>query len=177
MNRQIKDKYFDNGLRQYLSKDYYYVGVMVGVAMLQNGQMPAFIDDSIIQEVLSPNKSGNPCVSEMQAGLEMLGILSALRQLPMLIHLLRPDSQHKINVPKLLQILKPKFSEEGSNALKHEKEVYQLFVRYVREVASGRRSCGERPLELCHILEFLTGASEEPVLGFGMDPLLNLFFL
>lgn len=170
MNRQIKDKYFDNGLRHYLSKDYYYVGVMVGVAMLQNGQMPAFINDSILQEVLSPNKSGNPCVSEMQAGLEMLGILSALRQLPMLIHLLRPDSQHKINVPKLLQILKPKFSEEGSNALKHEKEVYQLFVRYVREVASGRRSCGERHLELCHILEFLTGASEEPVLGFGMDP-------
>ena len=86
MNRQMKDKYFDNGLRQYLSKDYYYVGVMVGVAMLQNGQMPAFIDDSILQEVLSPNKSGNACVSEMQAGLEMLGMLSALQQLPMLVH-------------------------------------------------------------------------------------------
>ena len=39
MNRQMKEKYFDNGLRQYLSKDYYYIGVMVGVAMLQNGQM------------------------------------------------------------------------------------------------------------------------------------------
>ena len=56
MNRQMKDKYFDNGLRQYLSKDYYYVGVMLGVAMLQNGQMPAFIDDSILREVLSPKK-------------------------------------------------------------------------------------------------------------------------
>ena len=71
---------------------------MVGVAMLQDGQMPAFIDDSILQEVLSLNKSSNPCVSEMQAGLEMLGMLSALQQLPMLIHLLRPDSQHKVNV-------------------------------------------------------------------------------
>ena len=78
--------------------------------MLQNGQMPAFIDDSILQEVLSPNKISNPCVSEMQAGLEMLGILSAHRQLSMLIDLLRPDSQHKINVPRLLQILKPKVS-------------------------------------------------------------------
>ena len=56
MSRQMRDKYFDNGLRQYRSKDYYYVGVMVGVAMLQNGQMPAFIDDTILQEVLSPNK-------------------------------------------------------------------------------------------------------------------------
>ena len=39
MNRKIKDKYFDNGLRQCLSKDYFYVGVMVGVMILQNGQM------------------------------------------------------------------------------------------------------------------------------------------
>lgn len=44
-----------------------------------------------------------------------------------------------------------------------------MFVRYVREVASGRQSCGKRQLELCHILEFATGASEKPVLGFGMD--------
>ena len=86
MNRQMKEKYFDNGLRQYLSKDYYYVGVMVGVAMLQDGQMQAFIDDSILQEVLSPNKSDNACIGEMQAGLEMLGMLSALQQLPMLVH-------------------------------------------------------------------------------------------
>ena len=90
MNRQMKEKYFDNGLRQYLSKDYYYVGVMVGVAMLQNDQMPAFTDESILQEVLSPNKSDNACISEM----EMLGI-SALQQLPMLVHLLRPDSQRQ----------------------------------------------------------------------------------
>ena len=53
MNRQMKEKHFDNGLRQYLSKDYYYVGVMIAVALLQNGQMPAFIDDTILQEVLS----------------------------------------------------------------------------------------------------------------------------
>lgn len=67
-------------------------------------------------------------------------------------------------------MLKPNFSEEGSNALRYEKEVYMLFVRYVREVASGRRSYGSRKLELCPILEFVTGASEEPVLGFGMNP-------
>lgn len=106
---------------------------MIAVAMLQNGQMPAFIEDHILQEILSPNKSLNPCVSEMQAGLEKLGMLSALRQLPMFIHLLRPGSQHKVTVPRLLEILKPKFAEEGSNAVKYQKEVYQMFVRYVRE--------------------------------------------
>ena len=40
----------------------------------------------------------------------------------------------------------------------------------MREVASGRWSCRERQLELWHILEFATGASEEPLLGFGKDP-------
>ena len=170
VNREMKAKYFDNGLREYLSQDYYYVGIMIAVAMLQNGQMPAFIDDHILQEILSRNRSLDPCVNEMKAGLEKLGMLSALQQLPTLINLLRPGSQHKVNVPRLLQMLKPKFSEEGSNAIGYEKEVYMLFVRYVREVASGRRSCGSRKLELCHILEFVTGASEEPVLGFAMNP-------
>lgn len=170
VNREMKAKYFDNGLRQYLSQDYFYVGIMIAVAMLQNGQMPAFMEDHILQEVLSTNKTLDPCVSEMKAGLEKLGMLSALQQLPTLIYLLRPGSQLKIAVPRLLQMLKPNFSEEGSNAIRYEKEVYMLFVRYVREVASGRRSCGLRKLELCHILEFVTGASEEPVLGFGMNP-------
>ena len=170
VNREMKAKYFDNGLRQYLSQDYFYVGIMIAVAMLQNGQMPAFMEDHILEEILSTNKTLDPCVSEMKAGLEKLGMLSALQQLPTLIYLLRPGSQLKIAVPRLLQMLKPNFSEEGSNAIRYEKEVYMLFVRYVREVASGRRSCGLRKLELCHILEFVTGASEEPVLGFGMNP-------
>lgn len=91
----------------------------------------------ILQEVLSPNKCGNPCAIEMHAG-EMLGMLSALQYLPVLVHVLKPDSQHKVNVPKLLQILKPNVSQ------KH--------------------------LGLCHILEFATGASEEPVLQFSMVP-------
>ncbi|KAJ7394716.1 Fibronectin type 3 and ankyrin repeat domains protein 1 [Desmophyllum pertusum] len=70
----------------------------------------------------------DPCVRQIRQGLEELGMLSALQQLPMLLYLLRPQVQHKISVPMLLQILKPTFSEEGSNALKKlkEKEVYQV---------------------------------------------------
>jgi hypothetical protein len=60
-----------------------------------------------------------------------------------IIVFLRPGSLHKVNVNKLLHILKPKFSEDVSNALKYEKEVYHLLVKYVREVAGGRRSCGQ----------------------------------
>ena len=36
MNLAIKEKYFDHGLRQYLADDYYYVGIMMGIALLQN---------------------------------------------------------------------------------------------------------------------------------------------
>ena len=99
VNREMKAKYFDNGLRLYLSHDYFYVGITIAVAMLQNGQMPAFIEDHILQEILSAKKSIDPCVSEMKAGLEQLGMLSALQQLPALIYLPRPGSQLKIAVP------------------------------------------------------------------------------
>ena len=39
MNHAIKEKYFDHGLREMLAEDYYYVGIMIAVAMLQNGEI------------------------------------------------------------------------------------------------------------------------------------------
>lgn len=123
----MHEKYFANGLRPYLSSDYFYVGIMIALAILQNGQMPAFIQEEILTEILQ--SSTNPCILDMKAGLEKLGILSELQRLPMLHHLLRPNSQHPITVPKLLNLLKPNFSEQGSNSLIYEKEVYQQPVR------------------------------------------------
>lgn len=54
----------------------------------------------------------------------------------------------------------------GSTAYSKEKEVYGLFVKYIRQVASGRRP----PVTLSSILIFVTSAAEEPVLGFTMQP-------
>jgi hypothetical protein len=45
MNHAIKEKDFEHGLRPLLSSDYYFVGVMIAVAMLQNGQLPVFLSD------------------------------------------------------------------------------------------------------------------------------------
>ena len=58
------------------------------------------------------------------------------------------------------------FAPEGSTAYSKEKEVYGLFVKYIRQVASGRRP----PVTLSSILIFVTGAAEEPVLGFTKQP-------
>ena len=152
MNQAIKQKYFDHGLRPLLAEDYFNVGIMMAIAMLQNGQLPLFVEEDILQQIVSESMCLDPCVAKLQQGLEVLGMLSALQELPMLIHLLRPQGQQKLGVQMLLHILKPQFSEEGSNALKKEKGVYQLFVRYVREVAASRRVCGKTTLNLSHIL-------------------------
>ncbi len=40
MNHAMKEKYFDHGLREMLAEDYYYVGIIIAVALLQNGQLP-----------------------------------------------------------------------------------------------------------------------------------------
>ena len=47
----------------------------------------------------------------------------------------------------------------------HEKAIYSKFVKYVRDVSSGRRV-----VTLGNILEFVTGTSEEPPLGFAKTP-------
>ena len=100
-------------------------------------------------------------------------MLSALQELPMLVHILRPQARGKLSVQMLLHILKPNFSEEGSNTLKKEKRSFQLFVKYAREVAASRRLCGQTTLDLSHILQFATGTAEEPVLGFSLAPSLE----
>ena len=167
--QEIKQKYFDLGLRPLLQNDYYHVGVMFALSLLQNGKIPSFLAEGTLQQIISIAPS-DVCIKNFQKGLESLGMLSAMREFPMLVHLLRPNSQHRLSVQKLLQLLKPSFSEEGSNAFTKEKETYQCLVRYIREVAGGRRSCGDMTLDLGHILKFATGATEEPVLGFRIHP-------
>ena len=173
MNQAIKEKYFDRGLRPLLAQDYYFVGVMMAVAMLENGQLPVFVEEIILQQIVSLGECFDPCVCQIRHGLEELGMLSALQELPMLVHLLRPQAQGKLSVQMLLQILKPNFSDQGSNTLKKEKEVYQLFVKYVREVAASRRVCGQTTLNLSHILQSATGTAQQPVLGFRLAPSLE----
>ena len=67
---------------------------------------------------------------------------------------------------KLVTLLHPCFSEEGSNARKYENEVYALFSKYVRETSSGRRE----GVTLGHILQFTTCADVEPMFGFKIPP-------
>ena len=71
-----------------------------------------------------------------------------------------------LSIKGLVHLLKPAFSEDGENSLILENSVYGVFIKYVREVAAGKRE----GLTLESVLQFVTGAQEEPVLGFVLKP-------
>lgn len=56
-NQQINTKYFDNGVKEHLLEDYFYVGQMISIAFLQNGQLPVYIPEDILQVYLWENLS------------------------------------------------------------------------------------------------------------------------
>ena len=144
---------------------------MISIALLQNGQLPVYIPEDILQAIfVGKCEKLSPCIMELKRGMDTLGIPGFGRKFPQLLYLLRPSAIAKLSVRRLLFLLKPAFSEEGSNALSREKAVYTKFVKYTREVSSGRRV-----VTLENILEFATGASEEPPLGFTRSP--NIQFI
>ena len=163
VNRAIKEKYFDHGLLYHCANDYFFVGLMMGIALLQNGQLPRFLPEDIISRLVQ--QSDDSCIAQLQNGLQVFGFVQLFEAFPHLLELLQP--REEILTPKtLLNLLTPKFSPEGSTAVSKEKELYSIFVHYVRQVASGRRN----PVTLNSILEFVTCASEEPILGFAQHP-------
>lgn len=54
----------------------------------------------------------------------------------MFLYLLRPSQAETLTVKKVTHLLKPEFSEEGTNSRKFENAVYSQFFKYLREVAS-----------------------------------------
>ena len=46
--------------------------------MIQNNQLPLFVEEDILQQIVSVGVCLDPCVAKLQQGLELLGMLSAL---------------------------------------------------------------------------------------------------
>lgn len=111
MNIEIKDKYFDKGLREQLSSDYYHVGTMIGIALLQNGQLPCYMPLDVIDNLIT--STSDKCISNIQRGLDVFGLTKIMRKFPILLHLLRP-SNHSLTPTIIIRLLKPSFSEEGT---------------------------------------------------------------
>ena len=169
-NQQIKAKYFDLGLKEHLVEDYYFVGQKTAIALLHNGQAPRYFSEELLNDIfVSDELASSKCVLKLRQGKDTLGIDMFARKFPLFLYLLRPPQNNaKLTVPLILHLHKPTLSEESSNSLKYEKSVYSKFVKYLRDVASGRRVT-----TLENILEFVTGASEEPLLGFTQQPIIH----
>ena len=60
-----------------------------------------------------------------------------VRHLPILKNIFHQTSDASVlTVKKIVHFYRPQFSEEGSNNLIMEKEIYSAFLKYIREVAS-----------------------------------------
>ena len=90
VNSAMKEKYCDEGLREFLADDYYYIGVMMGIALLQNGQLPTILPLDIIDSLIQPSTS--ICVANLQKGLNKFGLERIFQSKSILLHLLRPSN-------------------------------------------------------------------------------------
>ena len=48
-NQHIKTKYFDHGLKEHLAEEYFFVGQMAAIALLQNGQAPKYFSEDLLK--------------------------------------------------------------------------------------------------------------------------------
>ena len=168
--REIQSKYFDRGLRDYMSADYEAVGLIMGLSMLQNGCIPHFLTEEVIQELFM-SETPSQCITNLEKGFAKVGLFQIGKEIPVFLNLFRPASTCILTHKKLINLLKPSFSEEGSNSHQYENTTYRAFSNYVRVVASGRRD----GVTLGNILQFCTGTDEEPLLGFVMPPSIQVF--
>ncbi|CAB3980212.1 leucine-rich repeat-containing DDB_G0290503 isoform X1 [Paramuricea clavata] len=163
--QQIMEKYFNNGLREHISEDYKTVGLIMALSILQNGNIPRFPEE-LLQEIFIRDVPQSKCVANLREGFNKLGLREIVKNLPILLHLFRPSSTTALTRRKLMHMLTPMFSEDGCNARSFENVAYAAFSTYTRKAAGGKR--GNVTLE--HILQFVSGTDQEPLLGFCTKP-------
>lgn len=135
------------------------------MSMLQNGVIPCFLKEDVIEDLFVKNSMAHS-INKLRVGLSKVGIYQVGKKFETFRHIFRSSTMKTLSMRSVINILKPKFSEEGSNSRIKENAMYSLFVKYLREVASGRR----KVVTLNHILVFTTGMEEEPLLGYEVQP-------
>jgi hypothetical protein len=70
---EIKAKYFDNGLKEHLSKDYENVGLLMALSVLQNGSIPRFLSENHLQELFNSSQPSK-CIRNLRKGFAKVGL-------------------------------------------------------------------------------------------------------
>ncbi|KAJ8320858.1 hypothetical protein KUTeg_002445 [Tegillarca granosa] len=139
--------------------------IMCGLSAIQGGPCPTFLMGIV------ESTDTSECYTQFRQGLDQTGLLTFIQKKPTLGYLFTPSNRVTLTVARLLGMLKPNFSDAGSNDRMHQEESYSHFVKYVREIA------GRRNISLPDILRFCTGLTSEPVLGFSIQPTVDFIEL
>ena len=113
----------------------FFVGIMVSIALFQNGQLPVYMPETTIQSIFGSNDT-SPCILKLPEALHVFYLDILRKEFPVLQHLFHPNLM-LLNAKMILQILKPIFSPDGSTAFSREKSVLGLFVKYVRQISGA----------------------------------------
>ena len=136
----------------------------MALGILQNGPVPRFVPEEILRQVFSD------CTPELRKGFMKLGLYEIVLSLPLFIHLMRPNEGNQLSRKQLVFLLKPSFSEEGTNARKYENDVYAAFTKYVRKHAVVDRV--QSPLAAFYSLQL--GWIENHLLGLNYNLVFSL---
>ena len=168
----IKENYFNGRLKEEVADEYIMCGTLMGLSMIQHGNIPQFLGEDILDELVY-SSAPSICLSQLRTGLQSVGIFQLMSNLPQFLQLFMPSNSGALTVKELINLLPPCFSEEGTNDRYLQKNLYNSYIRYVREVSAGKRKCGQVTVTLEHILQFTSGTNTEPLLGFEKPPGIN----
>ncbi|CAC5404070.1 unnamed protein product [Mytilus coruscus] len=118
----IYKKYFEKGLRSYMADDYTTVGKIMALSILQNGSLPTFLNEEILNDLFASSDPESICSKNLRIGLDSLGLVRT--------------KKHYTHTKTVIGLLRPVFSEDGTNSRVFENATYAAFMRYLRVVAS-----------------------------------------
>ncbi|XP_060587126.1 uncharacterized protein LOC132742678 [Ruditapes philippinarum] len=162
--QEIQKKFFDP-IRDWIdNKEYETIGKIFALSMLQNGRLPRLFSAEILEEFFGDRPRST--LIALGQGMDALGMFQILKTHQFMQHLMTPRDDLHLTLKMILHLMKPVFSSEGSNKRVVESTIFQKFIKYLREVESGRRE----GIHMGMVLKFVTGAEMEPPLGFGLAP-------
>lgn len=136
--REIKEKYFDCEINLFPLSDYYDIGIVFGLSLLQNGPFPQFLEEDDLQKIFFNEEPGK--FNELRRAFKDLGIFQIVEAFPIMLHLFQPNPNATFTFKKLVNLLQPKWAAEGSNEHYRQKKLYPSLMKYLRQAHGGKRS-------------------------------------
>ncbi|XP_067027133.1 uncharacterized protein [Acropora muricata] len=144
--REIRDRLFlEQNEELLLSEDlaalenqhYFGAGLFFGFSLLQGGPLPTFLAQEQIERIFAKGDLSSLSRAEIQfrAGLEKFGLIELFHEKPCLVFLFRKTAVLPLTYAKLVKLLEPIFSEQGTSRRQQEERTYRLFLNYLKEVA------------------------------------------